>query len=319
MIRFGIIGAGSIARKFATDIKVVPNASLVAVASRNLEKAIEFASEFNIENAFGSYEELAKSNLIDAVYIATPHNFHKEQSILFLNNQKHVLCEKPLAINQEEVFEMQEVARRNKKLLMEAMWAVFLPANLYAKRVIDSGELGNIQSMSFTFGFNLGDLNQNKELRLLNKNLAGGSLLDVGVYNIALSQYFKNSSIESISSSAVFYETGVDLSTKSTIIYSDGVTLITTSAINDDLKNDAIITMEKGTIRIPNYWCATSIIINNQTVDFPHVSNGFEYEIASFIESIENSHLENQVMTFERSLNVIKILDEIRLAIQLEY
>ena len=112
MIRFGIVGAGGIAEKFASDIKFAKNAKGVAIASRNIDKAIEFKNQFDLEYAFGSYQEMAKSDLIDAVYIATPHNFHKEQAILFMNHKKHVLCEKPIAVNKDEFEEMVICAKK---------------------------------------------------------------------------------------------------------------------------------------------------------------------------------------------------------------
>lgn len=319
MVRFGIVGAGSIARKFAKDISVVPNAELVAVASRTLEKAQIFQNEFNIKHAFGSYLELAESNVVDAIYIATPHSFHKDQAILFLNHDKHVLCEKPLAVNQYEVNEMLETAKRNNKLLMEAMWAIFLPANQYVLNIVKEKKLGEIKRMDFSFGFDLVDLEKVKDKRLLNINLAGGSLLDVGVYNIAISQFLKDDPIKSIQTDASFYKTGVDLRTDSTIEYNDGVILTAHSAVNKELQNDAVLTFEKGDIIIPDFWCASSVIVNGEKVMFPMKSEGFEYEIESFVNTIERNEIENPVMTHSRSKKIASILDLIRKDINLVY
>ncbi|MBU1020594.1 MAG: Gfo/Idh/MocA family oxidoreductase, partial [Firmicutes bacterium] len=135
MVRFGIVGAGSIAQKFARDIRLVKNASLVAVASRDALKAFEFKEKYDLEVAYGSYLEMAKDPNIDAVYIATPHNFHFEQSLLYLNHQKHVLCEKPIAVNKEQLEMMISTAKNNDMLLMEAMWSKFLPAHVLIKQL----------------------------------------------------------------------------------------------------------------------------------------------------------------------------------------
>ena len=295
MIRFGIVGAGNIAKKFAKDIKAVPNAQLVAVASRTLEKAEVFAKEFNIKHKFGSYLDLAQSELVDAVYIATPHSFHKDQAILFLNNDKHVLCEKPLALNQKEVKDMIKAAKNNKKLLMEAMWARFTPATRFALKEVNSKKYGKIKHLEFSFGFTLENMESVKDLRLLNPKLAGGSLLDVGVYNISIGHLFKNDEIKTIESQATFYDTGVDLNTKTTITYKDGVILEANAAIDKDLVNNAVITLEEGTITIPDFWCATSVIVNEETYQFPYKSEGFEYEIESFCNTLINNKLENEV------------------------
>ena len=127
IINWGIIGAGKIASKFATDLNTVPNSKLYAIASRDLEKANAFRQEYNVDLAYGSYKELALDPNIDAIYIATPHSFHKAHTILCLNQHKPVLCEKPFAINLEDVEDMIQRSKQNNTLLMEAMWTIFLP------------------------------------------------------------------------------------------------------------------------------------------------------------------------------------------------
>ena len=150
-IKWGIVGPGSIAKKFAKAVKNVEGAELFAVASRSYERSKEFAEEFDIPNVFGSYEEMANCDEIDAVYIATLHPFHKPCSEIFLNAKKHVLCEKPVCVNAKEARELFECAKKNNVFLMEAMWTRFLPAIQEAVKIAKSGEIGEIRGVSADF------------------------------------------------------------------------------------------------------------------------------------------------------------------------
>jgi predicted dehydrogenase len=143
MIRFGIVGANGIARKFGRDIKLVENAKLTAVSARNSEKANKYKKEYEVDFAYPSYFELANSKEIDAVYIATPHNFHYEQAIMFMKHKKHVLIEKSVSVNEKQLREMIKVAKENNVLMMEAMWTHFLPSTRYVKDYIMN--LGNLK------------------------------------------------------------------------------------------------------------------------------------------------------------------------------
>ena len=191
MIKFGIIGAGAIARRFANDIRLANNAELVAVASRSLAKAKVFCEEFGAEFAFGSYEELVKSSKVDAIYVATPHSYHYNHTMLSLENGLHVLCEKPIAVNKNQLTRMINKAKEEKLVLMEALWSRFLPGTKKVKEIIDSKVYGEIKQMEFAFGFEIAE-DYPQEGRLLNPNLAGGSLLDLGIYPVSIMQYFTN-------------------------------------------------------------------------------------------------------------------------------
>ena len=186
-IKWGIIGLGGIARKFAKDLNLHSNADILAVASRNLDKATEFAAEFNALHAYGSYEELLQNKDIDIIYIATPHSHHYENTIMCLNAGHNVLCEKAFAMNSKQVKLMIEKAKEKNLFLMEALWSRFNPAILAAKKEIDDGAIGKLRAVKADFCFNYPyDL----ESRLVNKSLAGGALLDIGIYPIFLSYLF---------------------------------------------------------------------------------------------------------------------------------
>jgi predicted dehydrogenase len=320
MIRFGIVGAGRIARKFATDIQVVEHATLTAVASRDGKRATAFAKEFGLSDAFGSYEELARSKGIDAVYIATPHNFHKEQAILFLNAGKHVLCEKPIAVNVAELDEMIAAAKDHGVLLMEAMWSWFLPSFRRLAHLMETGDLGRLLRLEAPFGMPLIETAA-PDGRLLNPDLAGGALLDLGVYCAALLRFLSKDDVRTLQAEARFSTSGVDLMTKATILLNNDVdTMAVLECAQDErLTNKAVLQFERGTIEIPDFWRSTSLVVHGRRESHPHQAGGFEYEIAHFVDAIEAGLLEDPIMTHGASRSILSLLDDIREAIGLVY
>src|SRR5215813_12044980 len=183
VVRWGILGAGSIANRLAEGVLVLPDAKLTAVGSRSQEKADAFADKYGIPNRHASYDALVNDPEVDVIYVATPHNFHKEHSILALNAGKHVLCEKPFTINECEAKEIVSVAQAKGLFVMEAMWTRFFPIMGKVRKLLKAGEIGEPYLLHADFGFK-GTFNP--EGRLYNPNLGGGALLDVGVYPISL-------------------------------------------------------------------------------------------------------------------------------------
>ena len=201
------MGPGRIARAFAEGLNYVQNGELVAIASRNQVRADEFAREWKVEHSYGSYQELAESTTVDAVYIATPHSEHRRATSLCLKNGKCVLCEKPLAVNAKEVRAMIETAQNENLLLMEGMWSRFPPLMNKVREIIANNEIGEIRSIHADFGFRPEE--KNLDGRLFNPDLAGGSLLDVGIYPVSLS-FMLNGKPDSFKSEWTRGETGVD-------------------------------------------------------------------------------------------------------------
>ena len=318
MIRFGIVGAGGIAEKFARDIKFAKGVKAVAIASRDLGKATAFKDKFGIEHAFGSYEEMAQSDLVDAVYIATPHNFHKQQSILFMNHKKHVLCEKPIAVNSEEFEEMVKSAQKNKVLLMEAMWTKFLPVTKKVREVVQSGTLGALKHAYLEFGSDITGLGGDKG-RWFNFDLAGGSLLDMGVYPVAYTLNITDNEIKSIDAKAKFYHTGIDTETTVDLVYEDGSTVTLVSSFTEEKGSPAMLEFEKGTIEVHHFWFSEKVVINGKEFHYPHKGEGFPYEIEAFAETLEKGLLENELMTHEQTRKSMNLLDKIRKEIGLRY
>lgn len=318
-INWGIIGCGKIANKFATDLATIKDAKLVAVASRSQENANAFATKYNAEKAYNSYTDLAKDTSVDAVYIATPHSFHKEHSILCLTHKKAVLCEKPFAMNREEVEEMIAVAKENNVLLMEALWTYFLPHYRYVLDVFKSKKYGELKELKADFGFyNAYDTSR----RLFKKEVGGGSLLDIGIYPIfaAVSTLGKPNIIEA---DATFFENGADASCNVTFNY-DKVKAHLKSTLLEETKTEAIFTFEDAVMRInTKFHEPTTITIfkdnKEKLIDFNYKTIGYNFETEHFNNLLREGKKESDVMTFDFSRNLIKTLDLVRKEINLEY
>ncbi|MDA1192670.1 MAG: Gfo/Idh/MocA family oxidoreductase, partial [Candidatus Poribacteria bacterium] len=206
-IRWGILGTGNIAKQFARGLTALDDAKLVAVGSRTQESADKFADQFDAPRRHASYEALVNDPNVDAIYVATPHPFHCENTLLCIDAGKAVLCEKPFAINDAEAKRMIDAARSKGIFLMEAMWSRFFPLMVDVRRRIAEGEIGNVRMMTADFGFRVGTVNPKS--RLFDPALGGGALLDVGVYPVSLaSMVFGNAT--RIATLANLGETGVD-------------------------------------------------------------------------------------------------------------
>ena len=319
VIKWGIIGLGKIASKFATDLAAVENVELVAVASRSQENADEFAKKFNSKKAYNSYVDLAKDAEVDAVYIATPHSFHKEHAILCLQNKKAVLCEKPFAMNLQEVTEMVAVAKENNVLLMEALWTYFLPHYTYVLDLEKSKKFGNLKSLDADFGF----YNEyDTERRLFKKEVGGGSLLDIGIYPVfaALSTL---GNPENIDANATFFENGADATCNIVFNYKNAKATLKSTLLNET-PTEAIFTFEKAVVKINTRFNApaTVTVLENgaeETIGFNCKTIGYNFETEHFNALLREGKTESDLMSFEFSKNLIKTLDKVRSIIGLTY
>lgn len=319
-IKWGIIGLGAIAHKFATDLLTVNDAELYAVASRNQEKAHVFAEKFGVKKAYGSYEALANDATIDAVYIATPHALHKENAIMCLKNGIAVLCEKPFAMNAEEVEAMIACAKQHNTLLMEALWTNFLPHYQFVLKQLNNKTYGNILKMESDFGF---QRDYDTSARLFNKAMGGGSLLDIGIYPIfaALSTLGLPKNIDA---AATFFENGTDATCNMTFTYENNVKAYLKSSLVEVLPTQAIFYCEKAIIKINTMFhmpTTVSIIVDGKEdiKDFGYQTIGYHYEAIHFNQLLRDGKTESDIMTFEFSRNLIKTLDAVRTIIKLHY
>lgn len=320
-INWGIIGLGNIAHKFAKDLLTINDAKLYAVASRSKEKANEFALKYNASKAYGNYEDLAKDSNIHAVYIATPHALHKENTLLCLENGIAVLCEKPFAMNAQEVNEMVATAKAKDVLLMEALWTYFLPHYQYILGLLEKREYGNILKLEADFGFYR---TFNDEARLFKKSLGGGSLLDIGIYPIfvALSTL---GIPNKINAKATFFDNGADSSCSMVFVYNNDVQAFLKSTLLKDTPTEAIFHCEKGIIKIDTgFFSPTTVTLipksgDTEVIDFNYSTIGYNYEVLHFNELIRQGMKESNIMTFEFSKNLIYVLDRVRNIIGLKY
>lgn len=279
-IKWGILGTGKIAEKFAFDLQFVPNAKLGAIGSRDVSKAFEFARKYDTQKAYGSYEELAADKDIDVIYIATPHVCHYENTLLCLEKEKAVLCEKPFAMNEKEVSKMVSKSREKNIFLMEALWTRFLPAIKKAIELIELGVIGEIVHIKSDFGYKA---EYDPGWRLFNQSLGGGSLLDIGIYPVFLILMLLGEP-DDIVADAVIGKTGVDELVSAYFKYSNGkmATLYSTLIANTPVETE--ISGTKGYIRINRMWhMSRSIVLNlnngsAETFKFNYKGNGYEYE-----------------------------------------
>ncbi len=318
--KWGIIGLGKIAGKFAKDLAMVPGAELYAVASRDIEKAKAFSDEYHFKKCYESYKELAMDTEVDIIYVATPHVFHHEHTLLCLKNKKAVLCEKPFAINSRQVEEMIQAAEENNVFLMEAMWTYFLPHYQYVLDLVKTKKFGAIKSLEADFGFAAPYL---PEKRLYNKVLGGGSLLDIGIYPLfaALSLMGVPTTIKA---QAKIGDTGVDESCDINLTYNNGAVACLSSAINLKTPTIATINFEHAIITLQNrFHEPTSILINSdgkqEEINFEVTSLGYNYEAIHVQQMLTEGRTESRIMTFEKSRELIALLDTVREKIGLIY
>lgn len=319
-INWGIIGLGNIAHKFATDLLTVKGAKLYAVASRQQDKADAFATKYQATKGYSSYEALVKDTNIDAVYIATPHALHKENTLLCLEHGIAVLCEKPLAMNSNEVATMIAKAKEKNTLLMEALWTYFLPHYQYVLNALETKKYGNIISLEADFGFYRAF---DDSARLFNKSLGGGSLLDIGIYPIfvALSTL---GIPKNIAAQATYFDNGADASCTMHFEYVNAKATLKSTLI-EDTPTEAVFRCQNGIIKINSqfYAPATVSLIPNvgkpETIEFNCNTIGYNYEVIHFNALLREQKTESNIMTFNFSKQLIKTLDDVRAKINLNY
>ncbi len=316
-IGWGILGAGRIAGKFATEAKLVPGARLVAVGSRSAEKAGEFAKQNGVERAYGSYAELVADPDVDAVYVATLHPTHCEHTLLALDHGKAVLCEKPFAVTAREARQMIERARARKLFLMEAMWARFNPITVQVRRWLAEGRIGEPRMVTVDFGFRAA---WNPESRLLDPALAGGALLDVGVYVLAYASMVFGRPAQ-IQAAAHIGETGVDEQVAMTLKYPGGQLASLTCAVRTPSPQGARIDGAEGAIEIPAFWRAPIARLIRPKEDPVEATGdfGFRYEIAEAMACLAAGQTESPQMPLDETLAIAETTDEVRRQIGVKY
>lgn len=312
------MGAGNIARKLAADLAYVEGAVLQAVGSRTIENARQFAAEFPVSNVHGSYEALAADEDVDVIYVATPHSHHRDNVLLCLAHDKAVLCEKAFTVNTREAIEIIEKAKEKKLFLMEALWTKFLPQYDKLQQILDSGTLGPIRSVLINFGFRP---KTPPPARLFDPALAGGTILDIGIYNVftAMSVLGRPHLIEAHMTPA---DTGIDEQCAVLFKYEDGAIAQLFSSFSSDLPTEAEISGTRGRLKLTHRFYAPESLIEyypgrfdtRQLVDLPLERQGwgYQYEARHVCECLRKGITESPVIPFAETLERMEVLDDIR-------
>lgn len=319
-IKWGILGCGSIANAHAAALSETPDAELWAVGSRTETKAKQFAKKHQSYRSYMSYKELAEDPDVQAVYIATPHPMHCENTLLCLDNGKAVLCEKPFAVNAREARKMVETAREKRLFLMEAMWTRFFPIMHRVRDEIAKGTIGKVRIVTADFGFRAG---YDPKSRIFDPHLGGGALLDVGVYAISFASMIlgKPSSIASTMKEA---GTGVDAQSAYVFGYRSGEIAILYSSVEANTPWEATIVGEEGRIRIHSpFWKPSQMTITtqegNQEVNVPYDGNGYRFQVEEVGRCIRENLTESPIMPLDETVSIMETMDEIRKQWGLKY
>lgn len=313
-IRWGILAPGKIAHAFAHGLEEAAGADLVAVGSRDGGRADQFARKWSIPRAHGSYAALAADPEIDAVYIASPHSEHEAHTILCLEAGKHVLCEKALAVNAAQAERMIACARDRNLVLMEAMWTRFLPIMVRVRELIAAGAIGDVRMIHADFGFRAAF---DPASRLFAPELAGGSLLDVGIYPLNLA-FMLCGEPTAIHTTANLGPTGVDEEAAFVLEHAEGRISVLSSALRLDTPRQAVINGTAGRITIPcPWWAGTRLIVRSgdgpeETLDLPGRGGGYTHEAEAFMDLIRTGRLESKIMPHAESLAIMRCMDAIR-------
>ena len=311
---WGILGAGKIARKLVKSSWSVPGCKVLAVASNTPGKAADFASDLEIEKAYGCYEDLVADPEIDIVYIANTHNSHESAALMALQAGKHVLCEKPLAVNAEQAGRMISTARKNQRFLMEGMWTRFLPAIQQVRSWLKQQRIGKVKQVHASFGIDLMHVQ-----RITDPNLAGGALLDLGIYPISFASMVCDGEVPvSIHSTVEKLETGVDGAANMLFEYSTGVWADLKCSCMYALPTEAWIIGEKGLIQVPaDFYASQKAILtvegDEEFASFPaERQQSFKYQMKEVQDCIQNGLLESKAMPLDETLAIARTMDNLR-------
>jgi predicted dehydrogenase len=319
--RWGIIAPGRIAHRFAQALEAVSGARLQGVASRSQERAQTFAQQYGVPVVYDSYEALAQDPSVDAVYIASPHRFHHAQARLCLESGRPALVEKPFTVNASQAGDLIALAERTDLFLMEALWSRFLPVYHQVREWLDLGAIGPPRLISSLFCFQPGVDPADRKFR---HELAGGALLDLGVYNVSLSQWVTGENPSEVSARGRLGETRVDELTAVTLTYPGGAISHFVNSYLFDAANEFAVYGTQGYVRVhAKFWQSTkaSLVVGGEetVAEQPFRRNGFEYQIEEVMRCVRDGKRQSEVMPLASTLANMTVLDEVRRQIGLRY
>ncbi len=316
-MRFGIIGAGAIARKMAWTVSRMKGVDLTAIGAREIARAKDYADEYGFQKAYGSYEDLLADPAVDLVYIALPHSHHREWTLKALEAGKHVLCEKAFAASEAQAREMIGSAKEKGLLLTEAIWTRYMPSRKQIDELLQSGEIGRVVGLTANLGYDI----DTKE-RIIRPELAGGALLDLTVYPLNFASMIFGNDIAAMQASCSMTDTGVDGQDSVTLHYRDGRIASMYATIYSLTDRRGMIYGEDGFIEVQNINNPEKILVyaNNRdsgaeirrVIDPPPQITGYEYEVEACVRAIENGQTECPEMPHSETLEIMRQMDAIR-------
>lgn len=312
-MKIGVLGTGGIVRVVTPTLARLEKAERYAIASRTLERAKQAAEEYGFLKAYGSYEELVADPEVELVYIATPHSRHYEDMKLCIQHKKPVLCEKAFTMNSRQAKEIKELAEKEGVFVAEAIWTRYMPSRSLIQQTLDSGIIGKVSTLTANLSYTM-----SQTYRIIAPELAGGALLDVGVYGLNFAMMHFGTDIERIESSVQFTDTGVDGMESITIFYKDGRMAVLTHGIYAQSDRKGIFYGEKGYIVVENMNNPERILVYDvwdhliQQIQVPEQISGYEYEFLECIEKIEKGKIESSSMPLADSVFVMEVADTIR-------
>ncbi|MEI2401952.1 Gfo/Idh/MocA family protein [Niallia taxi] len=309
-LNWAILGPGSIAADFAKALNDI-HGSIYAVGSRTLEKAEQFAEQFNIQKAYGNYDEMLQDDIIDVVYIATPHSNHYEYIMKSLENNKHVFCEKAITVSSEQLLDAVKLAQEKQLVLAEAMTIYHMPLYKKLREIVSSGKIGKLKMVNVLFGSSKEDDPTN---RYFNMELAGGALLDIGTYALSFARSFLTSQPDEILTTVKKYTTGVDEQSGIILKNKDEEMAVVTLAMRARTQKLGIIAGDNGHIIVPDFPRANIATIHyldgtQETVEAGETAKALHYEIEDIERFIAD---QDQASTLPLSIDVMEIMTDVR-------
>jgi predicted dehydrogenase len=319
-VRWGIFGHGGIVPKFLDAADVVDGHETVAVCGRDRSRANAFSRRYGIDRAFTDLRAMISESEIDALYVATPHSSHHDATVAALESGVAVLCEKPMAVNAAQARRMIDAAKASNRFLMEAMWTRFLPIHETVRKWISAGRIGEIKLIEAAFGF---AADFDAEHRLFDPDLAGGALLDVGVYPLTFARWLYGEEPRAVAVQASFAPSGVDDNVEMQLTFPSGGVAQLGCALRVVLPNVARVIGTEGHIEIPQFWRAREATLHCgggvERASAPHVVNGFEYQIAEVGRCLAAGRVQSETVPWSESIAMAELCDRIRADMGLRY
>lgn len=311
---WGIMGPGFIANKVLPSFALADGAKVLAVGSNTPGKAKQFAEKWNIERVYENYDELVNDPDVDMIYITTPNGFHRDSAILAMEHGKHVLCEKPFAMNAKYAQEMVDCARKNNVFLMDGMWTRFFPAMKALKEVVDQGRVGEIHNIVSSFSY---DFPFDPNYHLYDINMGGGTLLDGGIYPLLFAGYIYGGAPKEYFGYANI-KNGVDVRDTVVLRFENGGMSSFICGADTATPWDSVLYGSKGCIRIPSFFANSEFEVEiyetneKKRYDFPFEGHGYQFEINEVMDCVEHGRIESQVMPLDETVEYLKIMDDLR-------